>query len=55
MIQFRNYKYFSEDAFKTELDELDWSFVTENTDINLNFETSIHFVELILGKHSLNI
>ena len=30
-ISFRNYKNFSDDAFKVELHELDWSLVTENT------------------------
>ena len=34
------------------LSELDWSFVTENNDINLSFETSLHFINIILDKHT---
>ena len=32
-ISFRDYKSFNEEAFKTELRELDWLFVTGNNDI----------------------
>ena len=34
------------------LTELDWSFVTENNDINLSFETFLHFINIILDKHT---
>ena len=44
IIWFRDYKKFNEDVFKIEPDELDWSFVTENTDVNLGFETFLCFV-----------
>ena len=36
-ISFRNYKNFSDDAFKEELCELDWSLVTENSEVNPGF------------------
>ena len=44
IIWFRDYKKFNEDVFKIEPDERDWSFVTENTDVNLGFETFLCFV-----------
>ena len=51
-ISFRDYKNFNEEAFKTELRELDWSFVTENNDINLGFETFLRFINKTLDKHA---
>ena len=53
-ISFRNYKNFNEETFKTELYELDWSFVTENNDINLDFETFLCFINRISDKHAPN-
>ena len=38
-ISSRGYKNSNKEAFKTELNKLDWSFVTKNNDINLGFET----------------
>ena len=49
-IFFKDYKNFNEEAFKTELRELDWSFVTENNDINLGFETFLRFIDKTLNK-----
>ena len=43
---------FNEEAFKAELHELDWSFVTENNDINLGFETFLRFANKTLDKHA---
>ena len=51
-ISFRDYKNLNEEAFKTELRELDWSFVTENNDINLGFETFLCFISKTLDKHA---
>ena len=51
-ISFRDYKNFNEEAFKTEVHELDWSFVTENNDINLGFETFLPFINKNLDKHA---
>ena len=51
-ISFRDYKNFNEEAFKKELLELDWSFVTENNDINLGFETTLCFINKTLDKHA---
>ena len=49
---FRDYKNFSDDAFKAELSELDWSLITENSEVNLGFETFVRLVNRILGKHA---
>ena len=49
-ISFRDYKNFSDDAFKAELSELDWSLVTENSEVNLGFETFVRLVNRILDK-----
>ena len=51
-ISFRNYKNFNEEAFKTELRGLDWSFVTENYDLNSGFKTSLRFINKTLDKHA---
>ena len=51
-ISFRDYKNFSDNAFKAELSELDWSLVTENSEVNLGFETFVRFVNRILDKHA---
>ena len=52
-IFFWDYENFNKDAFKTELCELDWSFVTENNDINLDFGTSLCSINRTLDKHVL--
>ena len=51
-ISFRDYKNFNKEAFKTELRELGWSFVTKNNDINLGFETFLHFSNRTSDKHA---
>ena len=51
-ISFRDYKNFSDDAFKSELSELDWSLVTENSEVNLWFKTFVRLVNRILDKHA---
>ena len=51
-ISFRDYNNFNEEAFKTELRELDWSFVTENNGISLEFETFFRFINKNLDKHA---
>ena len=50
-ITFKDYKSFSDDAFKAELSELDWSLLTENSEVNLGFETFVRLVNRILDKH----
>ena len=50
-ISFKDHKNFSDDAFKAELSELDWSLVTENSEVNSGFETFVRLVNRILDKH----
>ena len=52
IISFRDYKNFSDDAFKAELSKLDCSLVTENSEVNLEFETFVRLVNRILDKHA---
>ena len=47
-ISLRDYTIFIDDAFKAELRELNWSLVTENSEVNLGFGT---FVRLLLTEH----
>ena len=52
-ISFRQFKHFSDNAFKVELGELDWSLVTENSEVNLGFETFVRLVNIrILDKNA---
>ena len=51
-ISLRNYKNFSDNAFKEGLCELDWSLVTENSKVNLGFNTFVQLVNRILDKHA---
>ena len=51
-ISFKNSKNLNEEAFRTELCELNQSFVTENNYINLSFETFLRFINKILDKHA---
>ena len=47
-----DYKTFNEEAFETELRELDWSFGTVNNDTNLGFATFLHFINKTFNKHA---
>ena len=38
-----NYQNFNEEVFRTNLSELDWSFVSENKDRNISFETVCYY------------
>ena len=51
-ISFRYFKNLSDDVFKAELSELDWSLVTENSEVNLEFDTFFRLVNRILDKHA---
>ena len=48
MVSFKDKKNLIEETFKIELCELDWSFVTENNNLNLGFETFLCFIDRIL-------
>ena len=51
-ISFRDYTNFNEKTFKTEVCKLDWSFVTENNDTNLVFESFLAFINRTLDKYA---
>ena len=52
-ITLRAYKNFNEESLKTELRELKFvHFVTENNDINFDFETFMRFINKTLDKHA---
>ena len=48
----RDYKNFNTDAFKRDIDEIDCSLATRNTDVNLGFEIFLRLIEIILDKHA---
>ena len=37
-VENRDYKNFNTDAFKRDIDEIDWSLATGSVDVNLDFE-----------------
>ena len=51
-ISFRSYKNFSDDAFKAEFRELDWTLVAENSEVNLGFNSFVRLVNRIVDKHA---
>ena len=49
-IEHRNYKNLNTDAFKRDIDEIDWSLATGNTDVSL--EVFLRLIGKILNKHA---
>ena len=39
-------------AFKRDIDEINWSLATGNTDVNLSFEIFLRFIGKIIDKHA---
>ena len=50
-IELRDYKNFNTDAFKRDIDEIDWPFAIGNTNVNLSFEIFLRLIGKILVKH----
>ena len=50
-IEHKDYNNFNTDAFKKDIDEIDWSLATGNTDVNLSFEIFLRLIGKILDKH----
>ena len=50
--EFRDYKNFNTYTFEREIDEIDWSLATGNTDINLSFEIFLRLIGKIIDKHA---
>ena len=51
-IEHRDYNNFNTDAFKRDIDEIDWPLATGNTDVNLSFEIFLRLIGNILNKHA---
>ena len=51
-IEHRDYKNLNTDAFKRDIDQIDWSLATANTDVNFSFEMFLRFIGKILDKHA---
>ena len=51
-IEHRDYRNFNTDSFKRDIDEIDWSLATGNTDFNLSFEVFLRLIGKILDKHA---
>ena len=51
-ISFRDHKNLMKRLSKQNLLSFDWSFVTENNDINLSFETFLHIINRNLDKYA---
>ena len=50
-IEHRDYKSFSKDAFKRDIDEIYSSLAIEYTNVNLSFEIFLRLIEETLDKH----
>ena len=48
----RSFKNFNEENFSNDISEIKWTFPTENSDINLGFETLLHLIGKMLDNHA---
>ena len=48
----RDYKHFDIDSFKTDLQDIDWTFATHNKDVKLGFEDFLWLFNTTLDKHA---
>ena len=44
----RSFKNFNEENFSNDINEINWTFATENNDVNLGFETLLRLVDKAL-------
>ena len=51
-ISFRSFKNFNEENFSNDINEVSWTFATENNNINLGFETLLRLIDKTLDKHA---
>ena len=51
-ILYRSFKNFNEENFSNDINEINWTFATENNDINLGFETLLRLIDKTLDKHA---
>ena len=43
---------FPQENFSNGINEINWAFAAESSDINLGFETLLCFIDKTLGKHA---
>ena len=48
----RDFRYFNNDSFKRDLQEINWNFATENNNIDLGFETFFRLFNKTLDRHA---
>ena len=51
-VLYRSFKNFNEGNFSNDINEINWTFATENSDINLGFETLWRLFDKTLEKHA---
>ena len=51
-ISYRSFKNFNEENFSNDINEVSWTFATENNNINLGFETLLRLINKTLDKHA---
>ena len=51
-ILYRSFKNLNEENFSNDINEINWTFATENNDINLGFETLVRLIDKTLDKHA---
>ena len=49
---YRDYKNFDMESFKIDLQGIDWTFATQNNDVNLGFEAFLRLFNTTLDKHA---
>ena len=49
---YRSFKNFNEENFSNGINQINWTFATENNDINLGFETLLRLIDKMLDKHA---
>ena len=49
---YRHFRYFNIDSFKKDLQEINWNFATENSDVDLGFETFFRLFNKALDRHA---
>ena len=49
---YRSFKNFNEENFSNDINQINWTFATENNDINLGFETLLCLIDKMLDKHA---
>ena len=49
---YRDFRYFNIDSFKRDLQEINWNFATENTDVDLGFKIFFQLFNKSLDRHT---